>query len=365
MKLDKTDSFLDLYRFLPYIFFALFIILLGLVLVVYASYLYAFFIAGILFILFRTPHKWLLIQFGARRNVTAAVSTLIIILILIIPSIYLLISLLHEVAIAVQWAKNWFTVENMTRLYHENQWIDQYVKLTEADLQKFREQLSEFSREAGFLTLKQGGQWLLSSIKFIVDFTFAIFILFFLLKSVDRIGYIVYKNLPFPDRFEKHIGDRMVQIFEAVVKGNLFISFLQGFIIGVAFWLCGLPTPVLYGALAAFFALIPVIGTAIVWFPGALFLYLNGHPSMALALGGLSLFFYFFLENLIKPLLLDKELHLHPLFLFLAIVGGLNAFGVKGLILGPFIVTMFVTIWELVSEWNRKFSEIDHEQTKD
>lgn len=55
-------------------------------------------------------------------------------------------------------------------------------------------------------------------------------------------------------------------------------------------------------------------------------------------------------------MLLDRDLNLHPLFLFLAIVGGLNAFGVKGLILGPFIVTMFVTIWELISEWNGNFS---------
>jgi predicted PurR-regulated permease PerM len=97
----------------------------------------------------------------------------------------------------------------------------------------------------------------------------------------------------------------------------------------------------------------------VVWLPGAIYLYANDQHTTAIIMAVTCLVAYFVLENLVKPLLLDRDLNLHPLFLFLAIVGGLNAFGVKGLILGPFIVTMFVTIWELISEWNRNFSEVE------
>ncbi len=74
MKLDRSYSFLDFHRFLPYVFFGLFLFLLGLVSFVYYSYIYAFFISGILFILFRTPHRYLLKKLNERRTTAAVIS---------------------------------------------------------------------------------------------------------------------------------------------------------------------------------------------------------------------------------------------------------------------------------------------------
>lgn len=359
MKLDRSYSFLDFSRFLPYVFFGLFLFLLGLVSFVYYSYIYAFFISGILFILFRTPHRWLLKRLDGRRTMAAVISTLSVILILIIPAIFLAIALVTEARHASDLAREWFTPEKMLEIYRNNPWIQEKFGITVDDLGAYRLQLLEVIRSNQLETLKQGWKWALTSIKFMVDFTFALFILFFLFRSVDRIGLAVYRNLPFPDKIEKHIGERMVKIFDAVVKGNLVVSALQGTVIGVVFWLCGLSTPLLWGAVAAPFALIPVIGTAVVWLPGAIYLYSHDQHTTAVIMAITCMTFYFLLENLLKPMLLDRDLNLHPLFLFLAIVGGLNAFGVKGLILGPFIVTMFVTIWELISEWNGNFTDQD------
>ncbi|MBN8222699.1 MAG: AI-2E family transporter [Spirochaetes bacterium] len=359
MKLDRSYSFLDFSRFLPYVFFGLFLFLLGLVSFVYYSYIYAFFISGILFILFRTPHRWLLKRLDGRRTMAAVISTLSVILILIIPAIFLAIALVTEARHASDLAREWFTPEKMLEIYRNNPWIQAKFGITVDDLGGYRLQLLEVIRSNQLETLKQGWKWALTSIKFVVDFTFALFILFFLFRSVDRIGLAVYRNLPFPDKIEKHIGERMVKIFDAVVKGNLVVSALQGAVIGIVFWLCGLSTPLLWGAVAAPFALIPVIGTAVVWLPGAIYLYSHDQHTTAIIMAITCMTFYFLLENLLKPMLLDRDLNLHPLFLFLAIVGGLNAFGVKGLILGPFIVTMFVTIWELISEWNGNFTDQD------
>lgn len=360
VKLDRSYSFLDFHRFLPYVFFGLFLFLLGLVSFVYYSYLYAFFISGILFILFRTPHRWLLRKLGGRRTRAAAISTLAVILSLIIPAILLAVALFTEARHALELAREWFTTEKLLEIHRNNPWIESRLDINAEQLLHYRLQILEAVKNNQIETLKQGWTWALTGIKFFIDFTFALFILFFLFRSVDRIGLAIYRNLPFPDKIEKHIGDRMVQIFDAVVKGNLVVSLLQGSVIGIVFWLCGLSTPLLWGAVAAPFALIPVIGTAVVWLPGALYLYAHDRETTAVVMALTCLVAYFLLENLVKPLLLDRDLNLHPLFLFLAIVGGLNAFGIKGLILGPFIVTMFVTIWELISEWNRNFSEIDN-----
>lgn len=359
VKLDRSYSFLDFHRFLPYVFFGLFLFLLGLVSFVYYSYLYAFFISGILFILFRTPHRWLLKKLGGRRTRAAAISTLVVILSLIIPAILLSVALFAEARYALELAREWLTPEKLLEIYHNNPWIENRFNINAEQLLQYRMQVLEAIKNNQLETLKQGWTWVLTGFKFLIDFTFALFILFFLFRSVDRIGLAIYRNLPFPDKIEKHIGDRMVQIFDAVVKGNLVVSLIQGSVIGIVFWLCGLSTPLLWGAVAAPFALIPVIGTAVVWLPGTLYLYTHDRETTAVVMAVTCLVAYFLLENLVKPLLLDRDLNLHPLFLFLAIVGGLNAFGIKGLILGPFIVTMFVTIWELISEWNRNFSDID------
>ncbi|MBS0617753.1 MAG: AI-2E family transporter [Spirochaetes bacterium] len=357
MKLDRSYSFLDFHRFLPYVFFGLFLFLLALVSIVYYSYIYAFFIAGILFILFRSPHRYLLKRLEGRRTLAAVISTLSVILILIIPVAFLVVALVGEARYASVLAHNWFTPEKVAEILHNNPWIQERFSINTDQLQIYRAQILETLRSNQFETIKQGWRWMLTGFKFVVDFVFAIFILFFLFRSVDRIGLAVYRSLPFPDKIEKHIGDRMVRIFDTVVKGNFVVSIAQGTVIGIVFWVCGLSTPLLWGAVAVPFALIPVIGTAVVWLPGAIYLFANDHQTIAIVMAITCLAFYFLLENLLKPILLDKDLNLHPLFLFLAIVGGLNAFGIKGLILGPFIVTMFVTIWELISEWNANFSE--------
>lgn len=362
VKLDRSYSFLDFTRFLPYVFFGLFLVLLGLVSFVYYSYIYAFFISGILFILFRTPHRWLLSKLAGRRTLAAVISTVSVILILIIPSIFLAVSLFAEAQYSAELARAYITPEKLIEIHRNNPWIEWNFNLSAANLLDYRLQLMEVIRANQLETIKQTWRWAITGMKFLVDFTFALFILFFLFRSVDRIGLAVYRNLPFPDKIEKHIGDRMVEIFDAVVKGNLLVSAAQGAVIGIVFWLSGLSTPLLWGAVAVPFALIPVIGTAVVWLPGAVYLYTHDHHTAAFVVAATSTTFYFLLENLLKPVLLDRDLNLHPLFLFLAIVGGLNAFGIKGLILGPFIVTMFVTIWELISEWNRNFSDIEPEQ---
>ncbi|MBV6494059.1 MAG: hypothetical protein LDLANPLL_02085 [Turneriella sp.] len=356
MKLDRSYSFLDFSRFLPFAFFAVFLSLLTLVIFVYYSYIYAFFISGILFILFRKPHRWLLKQLKGRRNFAAIISTFLVVLILIIPATLLVFALVGEARHAVDITKAWFTPEKINEIYQNNIWIQDKLNLRLEDLAAYRTKFFNVILSNQFETIKQGWQWILTSVKFFVDFTFALFILFFLFRSVDHIGQAVYRSLPFPDKFEKHIGDRMVKIFDTVVKGNLIVSILQGTVIGFIFWLFGISTPLLWGAIAVPFALIPVIGTAVVWFPAAVYLYSQGLHTSAFVMGASSTLAYFLLENLLKPMILDRDLNLHPLFLFLAIVGGLNAFGIKGLILGPFIVTMFVTIWELVSEWNVNYS---------
>ena len=140
-----------------------------------------------------------------------------------------------------------------------------------------------------------------------------------------------------------------MNILDAIIKGNLAIAVVQGVSVGLYFFCFNLPLPILFGGIATFVSLIPIVGTAIVWLPASLYLYVWGDQLIqAIVLGSLSLVTFLSLENIIKPWILDRKLNIHPLFLFLAILGGINEFGLKGVFIGPFLVAIFLVLLEIL-----------------
>ena len=145
---------------------------------VYYSYIYAFFISGILFILFRTPHRWLLSKMSGRRTRAAVISTFSVILVLIIPAIFLSIALVTEARHASEMAREWFTPEKLFEIHRNNPWIQGQLDISAEQLLAYRLQFLEVVRNNQLETLRRGWTWALTGMKFFVDFTFALFILF-------------------------------------------------------------------------------------------------------------------------------------------------------------------------------------------
>ncbi len=180
-----------------------------------------------------------------------------------------------------------------------------------------------------------------------VNILFSFVLLFFFYKDGHKIEAFLVEQLPLSEEIKVKIGYRVLDAVKAVLKGNLFISLMQGFILGIILWIMGIPNPVLYGSIGAFFSLIPIVGTAVVWLPAGLYLgliekkWISGILVMSFAFGS-----YLILENFIKPYFLDKKLNLHPFLLFLALLGGIKEFGIIGLVIGPVAVTIIVILWD-------------------
>jgi predicted PurR-regulated permease PerM len=149
-----------------------------------------------------------------------------------------------------------------------------------------------------------------------------------------------------PTRETDEIFDRIAKTVNASLYGNLLVRLIQGFLGGFMFWMLGLPAPVLCGAAMALCAVLPVMGTGIVWAPVAIFLALSGSWVKAVILaiwGGLVVGLA---DNFIYPILIASELRFHPLAVFFAVFGGLLAFGVSGIVLGPVILAITVALLE-------------------
>jgi predicted PurR-regulated permease PerM len=193
---------------------------------------------------------------------------------------------------------------------------------------------------------------------FLAKFLLMILMLFFLLKDGTSISAIIYKVLPFPMDLEREIVERLKRVIKLLLAGNLFIMILQGLMLGIGLYIARFNAPLLWGSIGSVLSLIPVIGTTMIWIPAVIYLLVAKSYMMALFLGFWCLFWYFVLENLLKPIIFGETLNFHPIVLFFLLLGSIQAFGLTGVIIGPVLLTLFYSLWEiyrLLDVYNPRF----------
>jgi predicted PurR-regulated permease PerM len=185
---------------------------------------------------------------------------------------------------------------------------------------------------------------------FFVDLFILIFALFFMFRDGESIVRAVRHLLPFDESIQKDmLGESKDLIFASVAIG-LLVAALQGILGGTAFAIVGIATPIFWGVLIGFFSLVPVVGSALIWVPGALWLGFSGHWGKGLLVvascGGVSTI----ADNILRPLLLRNRTHLNELLLFISVLGGIEVFGLLGLVAGPTIVAAAMGVFRVYME---------------
>ncbi|MBP7770692.1 MAG: AI-2E family transporter [Candidatus Pacebacteria bacterium] len=172
---------------------------------------------------------------------------------------------------------------------------------------------------------------------------------YFLLKDGARLKEYLVKTSPLADRDDEMIVSRLQSAVSASVKGSLTIGLVQGVLVGIGFAIFGVPNAALWGAVAAIAALVPAVGTALVIAPAVLFLFLTGSTFGAAGLLVWGLTTVGLVDNLLGPRLIGRGMQLHPLVVFLAVLGGLSFFGPLGFFLGPLVVSLCLALIEIYS----------------
>ena len=342
-----------------------------LVFVVYRSYAWPAFIAILFFVIFDPLYRRCLRWFRGNRNLAAGVTTLLVMLFMFGPVYFLIQQLVIEIIDLVQGARDAIASEQvfdsvmafpfLTDLITAEPFF--WVRIQNVALGFVEDYESFLDPDRVGNLLGNAGTLLWGSLSLTLgllgNMLLGFLLLYFLFSEGPRMRAGLIKNLPFPREITDRFISRMRDVITAVVRGNIFISILQGAALSLGFAFCGMPNIYIWGLIAAFFSLIPVVGTSVVWLPAALYLALGeGSYGLALFLAIYGHGMYLLLENIVKPLLLDRQLGMHPLLLFLAIIGGLAEFGITGVILGPLFVTLFMTIWSIYHIWE---SEEDKE----
>ena len=204
-------------------------------------------------------------------------------------------------------------------------------------------------KQAGFLA-ERIGTILKNIAAFIFDLFVMIFAMFYFFRDAGKILGAVRSILPFDAQHQEAMIIQIRDLISASVITSLAVAAIQGALGGLGFAFVGLPAPVFWGVLMAFFSLIPVVGSGLIFVPASIWLGLTGNWGRALLLVAICAGVSAIVDNVLRPLLLGGRAELSGLVIFISIVGGLNLFGMLGLVLGPILVAMAAGVLSVYQE---------------
>jgi predicted PurR-regulated permease PerM len=181
----------------------------------------------------------------------------------------------------------------------------------------------------------------------IAGFFFSLLSLYYLFKDGGHLFGRLKEIVPLPSKERDLLIQRFKDMIYATIYGGLLIATIQGLLGGLSFWILGLPSAIFWGTAMAFLSFIPIGGTALIWAPAAIILLIGGSIWKGLILLGVGIFVISMVDNLLRPFFISSRTNIHPLLLFFAVLGGVQAFGLIGLVAGPLIATLFLTMTEI------------------
>ncbi len=294
--------------------------------------------------LFRRFEKW----FGGRRSLASMATLMAIIIVLILP-LGGLLGVMTAQAIKVgqsvtPWVQEHITAPGaVSDLLDSVPFYDQIAPYRETIIRKAGETVGVISK---FFINSLSSATLGTVNFFFMTFIFLYAMFFFLTDGTRLLDKILY-YLPLEDADERRMLDKFTSVTRATIKGTVVIGVIQGGLSGIAFAVTGISSAVFWGSIMAVLSIIPGIGTALVWAPAAVILAAGGHW---LAAGGLVAFCAVVvgsIDNFLRPRLVGKDTEMHDLMILFATLGGISFFGILGVIIGPILAALFVTIWEI------------------
>jgi predicted PurR-regulated permease PerM len=184
----------------------------------------------------------------------------------------------------------------------------------------------------------------------VVSFVFIIFAMFLLFRDGERIVARIPELLPFERSRSEALLARIRDVIFGGVYGVIVIALIQGALCGGMFWVLGIPSAALWGMVTVLTSVIPLVGAAGVWVPGTIYLLLGGQYVKAIVLVVWGTLAVSGIDNFLRPRLVGGKVGLSELVMFFALLGGLQAFGVLGIVLGPVVFAIAGSIVQVLSD---------------
>lgn len=319
--------------------------------VVFRPFLTIFILAAVLAILAQPVFSFFTRRLGRRRSLAALLTVLAVIFFVIAPVVLLLSLLVNESLQAYQVVEKKITEGALDRKAFA--WLDEKQKRYFPSLSV---DLSDVSKSAAGIAGKVSNTLILMAKDLLQGLSSAIWqfvlmlvALFYFLRDGDKVIRYIMHLTPLPSSLETEIGDCFKDVSRSAFFGTFLTAMIQGCLGGIGFLIVGLP-PFVWGVVMAFFSMVPLVGTALVWLPASVVLFATGK-----VFGGAFLICWGILvvgasDNFLRPMLMRGKSELHPMLIFFSLLGGLAAFGFLGVILGPLSVMLLISLLQAYEE---------------
>ena len=315
-----------------------------LLIIIYLSYLVlrpyiTFAIFGMIFAfafypLYKRLHK----RFKS-DTVCAWITLIFVILLIILPATYIVFNLVQETSKAVEA----FNADSLTGIS---------LKLSDiigqdVDLNSYA---NEFASDLKEWVLFYGVELLGKVASILIGLFIMFFIMFYGLKGGKDLIAEFLSLIPLKNKYKEKLMLEIQNMIQAVLYGQITTAIIQGALGGIALFIFGVPNPIFWGFIMIICAFIPFLGTPLVFVPASIYLFTVGNNF-----GGIGLLAFGFLvliniDNFLRPILIQSKAKVHPTVALVGVLGGLSAFGLIGLILGPLILALLLVLLRFYSE---------------
>jgi len=301
-------------------------------------------------------HRWLTGRLGGHRRTAALLVCLALMLAVVVPLFFTAQAVSHEALGFYQLTRDQLSRQRLDDLIENHrerlERLDRFLSVVGIHVtpEGLYDRLAGLGRRLGGFFYRQGVSLAKGLVRLVFGFLFWLLAVFYLLVDGPALADVVRRTLPIPVSQQRLLTERFTSMTASLVVGNGFAGMLQGLAGGIIFSLLGLPGPVLWGVIMGVLAFIPIVGISLVYVPAAAILLLGGDTSRAVLLFVPLAVIATVVEYWVKPALVGHRMRLHTLLVFLALLGGLDAFGPIGLLVGPLIVTALVTLLSIYRE---------------
>jgi predicted PurR-regulated permease PerM len=233
-----------------------------------------------------------------------------------------------------------------------NVWLEAHAGISAEQIQSW---LVSGTREILTRAASLGGGFFLGALGSLLGFAIMLFLLFFFLRDGDALLVRARRLIPLDEERKGRLFRQLSDVTRAIVVGTSVTALLQGALIGIGFTIASLPSPVVFGVLAALLSMLPVGGAAFVWGPAAIWLFVDGRWGFGifmLAWGFLSAG----MDNVLRPILISGRARISALAVFIGVLGGIPAFGAIGIIGGPVVLSLVLALIEFAEEGRSRIS---------
>jgi predicted PurR-regulated permease PerM len=193
-----------------------------------------------------------------------------------------------------------------------------------------------------------------NTLSLLVQFSIMLYALFFFIRDGDKLLGMGMRVLPLGMGREKLLYERFLATARSTIKVTLIIGGIQGALGGAAFLIADIEGAMIWGLLMVLMAVIPVVGCSIIWAPAGVLMLIRGHVWEGALILMVGVFVISTVDNLLRPVLIGKDVPIHPLLIFLSTLGGIYLFGFSGFVIGPIIAALLLAVWEMYDEYYRE-----------